>query len=171
MNLFKPQTKNLIVYVKLINSIGCEFLGRILHPALETSLIKLKLDHNRFGTAGLEKLAEGLARNNMLESLSLCYCDIDSDGSKFIQQILAYFESKLIKIKLQGNLLKNKGVFQIFRALEINDMLEKINLADNQFGESTEIPVIDKICQVIVNNKSLGSYDLSFNGLFEECKN
>lgn len=146
-------------------------MGRVLHPAQELCLIKLKLDHNRFGTPGLAKLTEGLAQNNSLESLSLCYCDIDSDGSKYIQQILAFFDSKLIKLKLQGNLLKNTGVFQIFRALEINDTLEKINLADNQFGEGSEIPVIDKICEVIVNNKSLGSYDLSFNGLFEECKN
>ena len=145
-------------------------MGRVLHPGQGLGLIKLKLDHNRFGTAGLAKLAEGLSQNNTLESLSLRYCDIDSDGSKSIQQILAYIESKLIKLKLQGNLLRNKGVFQIFRALEINDTLELINLADNQFGEGSDIPVIDKICEVIVTNKSLGSYDLSFNGLYEECK-
>ena len=82
---------------------------------------------------------------------------------------MAYYETKLEKLKLQGNLLKNKGVFQIFRALEINETLEKINLADNQFGESTEIPVVEKICEVIVKNKSLGSYNLKFNGLYEEC--
>lgn len=108
--------------------------------------------------------------NNTLISLSLCYCGIDSDGSIYIQEMLAYFDTKLEKLKLQGNLLKNKGVFQIFRALEINDTLEKINLADNQFGESKEIPVIDKICEVIVKNKSLGAYDLKFNGLFEDGK-
>lgn len=106
--------------------------------------------------------------NSSLESLSLCYCDLDTDAYMFIQQILAFVDTKLIKLKLQGNHLKNKGVFQIFRSLEINDVLEKINLADNQFGETTEIPLIDKICEVIVNNKSLGSYDLSFNGLFED---
>ena len=141
-----------------------------MHPGQEVTLRKLKLDHNRFGTAGLAKLAEGLACNSTLESLSLCYCDIDSDGSKYIQQILAYFQTNLIKIKLQGNLLKNKGVYQIFRALEVNDVLEKINLADNQFGEASDIPVIDKICEVLVSNKSLGSYDLSFNGLYEDGK-
>lgn len=148
---------------------GCEFLGKVLHPAAEVPLIKLKLDHNRFGTPGLAKLAEGLAQNNSLESLSLCYCDIDENGFKYIQQILAFIDTKLIKLKLQGNLLRNKGVFQIFRALETNDTLEKINLADNQFGETEDIALIDKICEVIVNNKSLGSYDLGFNGLYEDC--
>lgn len=144
-------------------------MGRVLLPAQELSLIKLKLDHNLFGNAGLAQLTEGLAMNNTLESLSLCYCGIDNEGAGYIQQILSYYETKLEKLKLQGNLLKNKGVFQIFRALEINETLEKINLADNQFGESTEVPVVEKICEVIVKNKSLGSYNLKFNGLFEEC--
>lgn len=144
-------------------------MGRVLLPTQELCLLKLKLDHNLFGNAGLEQLAEGLAMNRTLESLSLCYCGIDNDGAVYIQQILAYYETKLEKLKLQGNLLKNKGVFQIFRALEINETLEKINLADNQFGESTEIPVVEKICEVIVKNKSLGSYNLKFNGLYEEC--
>jgi hypothetical protein len=46
-------------------------------------------------------------------------------------------------------------------------MLEKIDLSDNQFGESEEIPVIDKICEVMIKNKSLGVYRLKNNGLYD----
>ena len=61
--------------------IGCEFLGSVLHPAQMVPLLKLKLDHNEFGTAGLRLLCRGLSFNNTLEKLSLCYCKIDVDGA------------------------------------------------------------------------------------------
>ena len=70
-----------------------------------------------------------------------------------------------------GNFLKNEGVHQIFRALEAQDMLEKINLADNQFGECDDVPVIDKICEVMIKNSSLGVYKLKHNGLFDSGSN
>ena len=46
-------------------------------------------------------------------------------------------------------------------------MLEKINLSDNQFGECDDIPVIDRICEVMIKNTSLGVYLLKHNGLFD----
>ena len=39
-------------------------------------LLKLKLDHNIIKVEGLKNLAEGLAVNNTLTSLSLNYCGI-----------------------------------------------------------------------------------------------
>lgn len=50
----------------------------------------LKLDHNRFGTAGLKYLAEGLAQNKVIEHLSLTYCDIDESGARYLFEILIY---------------------------------------------------------------------------------
>lgn len=44
-------------------------------------LLKLKLDHNEFGTPGLKLLCQGLSFNNTLEKLSLCYCKIDVEGA------------------------------------------------------------------------------------------
>lgn len=70
---------------KLAVIIGCEFLGRVLHPKMEVPLMKLKLDHNEFGTEGLKQLAVGLCMNSTLEKLSLNYCAITADGSKYIQ--------------------------------------------------------------------------------------
>jgi Ran GTPase-activating protein (RanGAP) involved in mRNA processing and transport len=71
--------------------------------------LKLKLDHNEIGTAGLEILTRGLAQNDTIEKLSLNYCGITADGSKFFQEILANINTKLYKLKLSGNLLKNEG--------------------------------------------------------------
>ena len=64
--------------------LGCEFLGRVLHPRMEITLQKLKLDHNEFGTEGLKQLAAGLCMNSVLEKLSLNYCAITAEGSKYI---------------------------------------------------------------------------------------
>ena len=58
-------------------------------------LIKLKLNHNGFGTAGLVRLTQGLATNKILETLSLKYCGIDSEGAKPIQRIIACIDTKL----------------------------------------------------------------------------
>jgi len=55
-----------------------------LHLSCALPLLKLKLDYNPIGTAGLAKLAEGLALNNVLEKLSLCYCKIDADGAFYL---------------------------------------------------------------------------------------
>jgi len=91
----------------------------------------------------------------------------------YIQEILANLRTSLEKLKLagkstnEGNFLKNEGVYQIFRALESQDMLEKVNLSDNQFGECDDVPVIDKICEVMIKNTSLGAYKLKHNGLFD----
>ena len=45
--------------------------------------------------------------------------------------------------------------------------MEKIDLSDNQFGECEEIPLIDKICEVMIKNTSLGVYRLKNNGLYD----
>lgn len=67
-----------------ITPLGCEFLGKTL--MLSTCpIIKLKLDHNSFGTEGLKNLTAGLNKNSILEKLNLKYCSIDEHGAKYIQ--------------------------------------------------------------------------------------
>jgi len=51
----------------------------------DSQLLKLKLDHNNFGDEGLKNLALALRVNNTLEKLSLNYCGISKEGSKYIQ--------------------------------------------------------------------------------------
>ena len=67
----------------------------------------LKLDHNRFGSAGLKFLADGLAQNKTIEHLSLSYCDIDESGARYLFEILIYTQSNLQDLILNGNHLRN----------------------------------------------------------------
>ena len=62
-------------------------------------------------------LAHGLRQNDRLEKLSLCYCNIPTEGVKYIQEILANLDSKLRTLKLQGNPLMNEGFYEVVRAV------------------------------------------------------
>jgi Ran GTPase-activating protein (RanGAP) involved in mRNA processing and transport len=114
-----------------IGLLGCSFLSKILHPGCGSKLMKLKLDHNNIGTEGLAILTSGLAQNDTIEKLSLNYCGITADGAKYLQEILSSITSKLFKLKIMGNLLKNEGTYELFRALEVNTTLEKLKMSDN----------------------------------------
>lgn len=69
---------------------GCEYLGNVLGPNEKLPLTKLKLDFNEIGVEGLKNLALTLCSNNILERLSLNFCNIESHGSKYLQEILGY---------------------------------------------------------------------------------
>ena len=92
-----------------ISPLGCEHLGKILHPSAKVQLIQVKLDHNRFGSAGLKFLADGLSQNKIIEELSLTYCDIDESGARYLFEILIYTQSVLQTLSLNGNHLRNEG--------------------------------------------------------------
>ena len=133
-----------------------------------SQLTVLKLDHNEFGTEGLEQLSKGLSRSPTLTTLSLSYCNIDEKGVPFLHRILAFIKTDLKFLDLQGNYLKNEGVTDLFKALEVNNTLEEINLADNQFGEDPG--VLDAISKVFQTNKNLGAYDFNYNAIYDEGK-
>ena len=78
-----PNVQKLDLLENNITLLGCQFLTRVLMP--DSQLLKLKLDHNNFGDAGLKNLASALAVNNTLEKLSLNYCGITKEGSRYIQ--------------------------------------------------------------------------------------
>lgn len=120
---FMVKSKNVKILVLPDNEItakGCENLASVLGPSHNLPLIKLKLDFNNIGVMGLANLASTLCSNGVLERLSLNYCNIESEGSKFLQEILGYCETSLWSLKLKGNFLRNEGVYQLFRSLETN---------------------------------------------------
>jgi len=49
-----------------ITSLGCEFFGQMLQPAMNEVITILKLDHNPIGSDGLGELARGLATNKSI---------------------------------------------------------------------------------------------------------
>lgn len=98
--------------------------------------------------------------------MTLNYCDINYEGAFYLQEILSYHDSKIEVLSLIGNQLRNEGVYQLFRALEANEALSELYIGNNQFGESEEIPVIDKIEEVLRKNSTLIYINMDGNGLY-----
>jgi hypothetical protein len=48
-------------------------------------------------------------------------------------------------------MLKNKGVYELFRALEFNESVENLDIADNQFGNISYIYIYIYIYSSIKN--------------------
>ena len=126
-------------------------------------VVYLKLDHNLFGSAGVNALAEGLKINEQLKVLSLCYCDIDEKGARALFEILIFQKGKLEEMMLTGNKLGNDGTITILKGVSIAKELKKIYLADNQFNEDQE--VLDAIKDCMTRNKNLARYDFRYNAL------
>ena len=77
-----------------LTSLGCEFISTLVHPKSNTSLEILKLDHNDFGSKGMQMLSEGLAINKTIKNLSLSYCNIDSAGARALFEVVIFSQSK-----------------------------------------------------------------------------
>lgn len=148
-----------------ITPLGCEFISQTVHPRANTSLLVLKLDHNEFGSAGMKKLADGLALNKSLTSISLTYCNIDWEGARALFEILIFTKSNLEELNLTGNHLRNEGIIILLRGLSIAKTLKKIILTDNQFNEADD--VLEAFRRCMIKNKVLGKYDLMYNNFSE----
>ena len=111
-----------------ITPLGCEHIGKILHPAAKSQMTHLKLDHNRFGSAGLKFLADGLAQNKTIEHLSLSYCDIDESGARYLFEILIYTQSNLQDLILNGNHLRNEGTIEVLKGVSVAKNLKHFHM-------------------------------------------
>ncbi|CAD8147575.1 unnamed protein product [Paramecium octaurelia] len=147
---------------------GCIHLGYALSPAFKVPLQELILDFNYIGCEGMKELSKGLEMNTTIRKLSLNYCRLDLESVKYIQDILSFVDCDLRYLFLEGNYLRNQGVYQLFRALETNEWLEELNIANNQFGESEDVPLIEKICEVLTKNNSIQVYDFRGNALYDD---
>lgn len=149
-------------------STGCEFLGKGLHPASNQTLKKLMIDHNNIGTAGLANLVLGVGLNPSLTHLSLSYCGLDKEAGKSLQLILAFIDSQLEGLNLQGNALGAEGVGDIFKALRCNSKLTELNLSDNKFSDDNELT--NELCQILSGPtpSALKMVDLKYNDVKEE---
>lgn len=146
----------------------------MLHPPLDPKAWRpkiqiLKLDHNDFGSVGVNTLAEGLAVNPTLKMLSMTYCGIDALGAQGIFEILIFTKSALEELNLTGNLLRNEGVIKVLLGVSIAKSLKKIGLADNQFSCDDE-QVMKTIDSCMCKNTKLGKYDFRYNIVTTNCK-
>jgi protein phosphatase 1 regulatory subunit 37 len=149
-----------------ITPLGCEFLSRVLHPSAKLNLSILKLDHNPFGSAGVEHLCKGMLQNQTITQISLTYCNIDAAGARPLFEMLIYQKSLLEELNLSGNSLRNEGVIQVLKGVSVAKNLKKIYLADNQFSE--EANVLDAIGKCFNKNQNLGRYDFRYNFLTDD---
>lgn len=137
-----------------------------MHPASNQTLKKLMIDHNAFGTEGFKNLCQGLALNGVLTHLSLSYCGLDKEAGKHVQLVLAFIESKLEYVNLQGNALGSEGVVEIFKAMAINTTVTELNLSDNKFSDDDNL--IGCLCEMLQKNETLFMCDLKYNDIGEK---
>ena len=152
-----------------ITHLGCEFLGKTLTPGPKCPpVMYLKLDHNQFGSKGVNALLTGISRNENIKLISLTYCNLDVECSRAIFEMLIYSKSKLEDLILTGNNLRNEGTKMVLQGVSANKSLKKIYLADNQFNEDLEM--LESIKSCMKRNKNLAKYDFRFNDLKETGK-
>jgi len=144
-------------------------MGKTLKPGPTCPpIVFLKLDHNMFGSAGCNALCEGLKTNEMIKTLSLCYCGIDQGGARALFEVLIFQKSKMEELILTGNSLRNEGAKMVLNGVSIAKELKKIYLADNQFNEDEEMLNSIKMC--MTRNKQLARYDFRNNDLRDDGK-
>jgi len=155
-----------------ISHLGCEFIARILGLGPDSPIEVLKLDHNDFGTKGVIELVKGLNMNAKLTLLSLCYCDIDVEGSKPLIEIIIYTQSTLRELILKGNQLGNVGLKHICDSLRVSKSLEAIDISDNQISdlnkEGSNIDGIKELGICLKENKIIKKYNLQFNSICDD---
>ena len=123
-----------------ITPLGCEFIHYSLDPIFGAKLQVLKLDYNEgIGNDGIKILAQRLGINKLLSLLSLAYCGITAEGSKYLQEILIYQHSQIELVNLSGNQLGNEGIIDVFKGLAANKSLNKVMLADCHWEDSEEV--------------------------------
>lgn len=71
-------------------------------------------------------------------------------------------------LSLMGNKLRNRGTYQLFRALKANEALSELYLNNNQFGQSEQYDVVGVIQDTLRNNTTLVYVNLDGNGLYND---
>lgn len=159
-----------VTVVDLLNNnltpLSCEFLGAALHPKSNKTIEKLMMDHNSIRGEGMTSLAAGIAMNPSLQHLSLSYCSLDETAAVPLQLIIAFVETQLQYLNLEGNFLGKKGAYKIMRAMVVNNTIKELNLADNKFEDDNEL--IPEICKVLEENQTLKQLNLENNRIKEE---
>lgn len=145
-----------------VTPLGCEFIGRTLGPGGNGKITFLRLDYNKFGAPGVERLKWGLSQNSALRVLSLQYCDITGEeGGRHLSHILLFIRSALEQLLLKGNNLGNDGVLEVMTGAKRAKKLKTLDISDNKFSEAPD--VIDGMLKLFAYNTTLANYKLSGN--------
>ncbi|EER15758.1 conserved hypothetical protein, partial [Perkinsus marinus ATCC 50983] len=145
-----------------VTSLGCAILGRTLSLNGYKLITLLKLDYNKFGSAGVEALAEGLCQNGSIRGLSLQYCDIGPEGAQHLSLILIFVNCIIEDLNLRGNNLQSLGFLELMsRGFRGARKLKAINVADNKIHEEERLLL--ELTRVFRENLTIERYNLSSN--------
>lgn len=161
-----PQVKDVHFTDNGVTALGCEFLGRTLGPTGNPVVNVLRLDNNKFGAEGVEKLSMGLSQNSTLRQLSLNYCDIGPEGGQYLGHILMFVRCGIEKLELRGNYLGDDGIVEVFHGCRRTKSLQDIDVFDNKFTDTPD--VIDALRFLFMNNTSIKNYNLGGNQISDQ---
>lgn len=150
---------------------GAFALGRSLSCATNTTLTSLRLDHNSgLKSEGISLLCLGLRTNSTLKSLSVQYCDIDSDGAEGIAEMLSFKKSVITSLNLTGNKFGGKGLATLSsKGLPQNSSLVELVVADNGIRSTADdVSALDIFGHNVAAHPSLTTIDLMHNYIGDE---
>ena len=149
---------------------GAFALGRSLSCATNTTLTSLRLDHNSdLKSEGISALCKGLRTNSTLKSLSVQYCNIDSDGAASIAEMLSFKRLALTSINLTGNKIGGKGLESVAQGLPQNSSLVELVVADNGIrSTSDDVSALGMFGPAVAAHPTLTTIDLTLNCIGDE---
>lgn len=107
-----------------------------------------------------------------MTNLSLSYCGLGKDSGRSIQLILAFIDSKLETLNIQGNALGKdgikcfiSGILDVLKAMKINQTITELNISDNKF--SSDDAITTELCDIFKTTKSLKMLDMKYNEITE----
>lgn len=133
-----PAVKKLEVLDCMITKVGCVSLGACLSKE-STKLKILRVDHNAFGSSGLQALLEGLSMNSSLTIFSAQYCGVQADAGPALGGCLKRDNIILKSLNLCGNNLGAPGIANMALGMKDNKTLTDLNIALNQFGKEPRV--------------------------------
>ena len=145
---------------------GASALGRSLSCATNTTLTSLRLDHNSdLRSEGISAICKGLGTNSTLTSLSVQYCNIDSDGATSIAEMLSFKRSALTSLNLTGNKLGALGLTTLSsQGLPQNSSLVELVVADNGIRSTADdVSALGTFGKAVSAHPTLTTIDLMLN--------
>ena len=145
-----------------IGEIGAEKISEFL--VKNNTLKHLNLASNKIGYKGMNYICNSLINNNtMLEYLMVNYCELSDYCAEKINEMLRKNKT-LLYFSFNGNYLTNKGIDIVISALRINQGLKQLCCGENKNDENA----FKNLKEYLRFNKSLAILEIKNIGLNDE---
>ena len=116
-----------------IGEIGGEKISEFLSN--NNTLKHLNLASNKIGSEGMIKICNSLIKNETLEYLMVNYCNLCDNCSQKINEMLRKNKT-LLYFSFNGNFFTNKGIDNIISSLRVNQGLKHLCCGENRNDEN-----------------------------------